>query len=149
VTPQLTIVFGSSVGFLYPLIGARLIDLPLPADTGGVTRGLGLLLALLSLATVGGLLAAQGKNQGPTSAAVTQAESQAIATAASAVFSPVDQMLQVDDSQTGTYVGAELPVGSGVNLVRATATSYCLEADLSGTPVHENGPGGSPAVGSC
>jgi hypothetical protein len=114
-----------------------------------VTRGLGLILALLSLATVGGLLAAQGKNQGPTSTAVTQAESQAVATAASAVFSPVDQVLQVDDSQSGTYVGAELPVGSGVTLARATATSYCLEADLSGTPVYENGPGGAPAVGHC
>jgi hypothetical protein len=106
-------------------------------------------LALLSLATVGGLLAAQGKNQGPTSAAVTQAEAQAVATAASAVFSPVDQVLAVDASQTGTYVGAELPVGSGVTLARATAASYCLEADLSGTAVHENGPGGSPALGHC
>jgi hypothetical protein len=123
--------------------------LPVSADTEGVTRGLGLVLALLSLATVGGLLAAQGKNQGPTSAAVTQAESQAIATAASAVFSPVDQLLAVDVSQTGTYVGAELPVGSGVTLRRATTTSYCLDATLSGTPVHENGPGGSPAAGPC
>jgi hypothetical protein len=110
---------------------------------------MGLILAVLSLATVGGLLAAQGKNQGPASAAVTQAESQAVATAASAVFSPVDQVLQVDDSQTGTYVGAELPVGSGVTLARATATSYCLEADLNGTPVHENGPGGAPTLGRC
>jgi hypothetical protein len=107
------------------------------------------MVALLSLAAMGGLLAAQGKNQGPTSAAVTRAESQAVATAASAVFSPVDQVLQVDDSQTGTYVGAELPPGSGVTLARATATSYCLEADLSGTPVHENGPGGTPDTGRC
>jgi hypothetical protein len=110
---------------------------------------MGLLLTLLSLATVGGVLASQGKNQGPTSAAVSQEESQAIATAASAVFSPVDQLLTVDVSQTGTYVGAELPVGSGVTLTHATATSYCLDAMLSGTPVHENGPGGSPATGPC
>jgi hypothetical protein len=55
----------------------------------------------------------------------------------------------VDVSQTGTYVGAELPVGSGVTLTHATATSYCLDAMLSGTPVHENGPGGSPATGPC
>jgi hypothetical protein len=126
-----------------------LINAPVPADTGFVTRGMGLVLALLSLATVGGLLAVQGKNQGPTSAAVTQAESQAIATAASAIFSPVDQVLQVDDAQAGTYVGAELPVGSGVTLARATSTSYCLEANLSGTPVHESGPGGAPALGPC
>jgi hypothetical protein len=106
-------------------------------------------LALISLAIVGGLMAMQRKNQGPTSAAVTQAESQAVATAASAVFSPVVQILQVDDSQTGTYVGAQLPPGTGVTLTQATATSYCLDANLSGTAVHENGPGGSPALGHC
>jgi hypothetical protein len=114
-----------------------------------VTRGLGLLLAVISLAVTGVLMLQQGSKQGPTSAAATQAESQAIATGAAAVFSPVDQLLQVDLSQAGTYVNAELPVGSGVTLAQATATSYCLEADLSGTVVHENGPGGSPAVGHC
>ncbi len=107
------------------------------------------MLALISLAIVGGLMAMQSKTQGPTSAAVDQAESQATATAASAVFSPVDQVLQVAASQSGTYVGAELPVGSGVTLARATPTSYCLAANLNGTPVYENGPGGSPAVGHC
>lgn len=107
------------------------------------------MLALISLAIVGGLMAMQSKSQGPTSAAVNQAESQAVATAASAVFSPVDQVLQVAASQSGTYVGAELPVGSGVTLARATPTSYCLEANLSGTLVFENGPGGTPAVGHC
>jgi hypothetical protein len=106
-------------------------------------------LVLISLAIGGGLMAVQGKNAGPTSAAVSQAESQAIATAASAVFSPVVQILQVDDSQAGTYVGAQLPPGTGVTLTRATATSYCLDATLSGTPVHEDGPGGAPALGSC
>ena len=107
------------------------------------------MLALISLATVGGLMAMQSKTQGPTTAAVDQAESQAVATAASAVFSPVDQLLQVAASQSGTYVGAELPVGSGVTLARATPTSYCLAATLNGTPAYENGPGGSPAVGHC
>jgi hypothetical protein len=108
-----------------------------------------LVLALISLAIVGGLMAMQGKNQGPNSAAVNRAESQAIATAASAVFSPVAQILQVDDSQSGTYVGAQLPPGTGVTLTQATATSFCLDATLSGTPVHENGPGGAPALGHC
>jgi hypothetical protein len=114
-----------------------------------VTRGLGLILALSSLAIVGVLLMTQGKSQGPSSAKINQAESQAVATGALAVFQPVDQMLQVDASQNGTYAGAQLPVGSGVTLVRATTVSYCLEANLSGTPVFENGPGGTPAVGHC
>jgi hypothetical protein len=119
------------------------------ADWASMTRAIGLLLVVISIAIGGGVTAMQSKTQGPTSAAVDHAESQAVATAASAVFAPVDQALQVAVSQTGTYVGAELPVGAGVTLARATAASYCLEANLSGTEVHEYGPGGSPAAGHC
>jgi hypothetical protein len=108
-----------------------------------------LVLALISLAIVGVLMMAQSKSQGPTPAKINQVESQAVATGALAVFQPVDQMLQVAASQSGTYVGAQLPVGSGVTLTQATTTSYCLDANLSGTPVHEYGPGGSPTVGHC
>ena len=114
-----------------------------------MTRALGLLLVLISLAIGGVVMAAQSKSQGPTSGAVSQVESQAVATAASAVFSPVDQVLQVDAAQTGTYVGAQLPAGSGVTITQASTRSYCLDANLNGTLVHENGPGGSPAAGHC
>jgi hypothetical protein len=124
-------------------------NLPVRADTGRVTRGVGLLLVLISLAVVGGLVAMQSKSQGPTAAAVTQDESQALATAASQTFAQVDQVLQADYAQAGTYVGAQLPVGSGVTVAQATATSYCLETNLAGTLAHENGPGGSPAAGPC
>ena len=91
----------------------------------------------------------QSKREGPTAAAVTQAESQALVTAASANFSQVDQVLQADYAQAGTYVGAQLPAGSGVTLAQATDTSYCLQTNLSGTLVHEVGPGGSPVAGPC
>jgi len=114
-----------------------------------VTRGVGLLLVLISLAAVGGLVALQSKSQGPTAAAVTQAESQALATAASQTFAQVAQVLQADYAQAGTYAGAQLPIGSGVTVAQATATSYCLETSVSGTLVHEVGPGGSPAAGGC
>ena len=104
---------------------------------------------LISLAIVGGLFAMQNKSQGPTAAAVTQDESQALAAAASQTFAQVDQVLQADYAQAGTYVGAQLPVGSGVTVAQATATSYCLETNLTGTLLHENGPGGSPGAGPC
>jgi hypothetical protein len=106
-------------------------------------------LVLLSLAVVGGLVAMQNKAQGPTSAAVTQDEAQALAAAASMNFSQVEQVLQADYAQDGTYVGAQLPVGSGVTVAKATQTSYCLVTNVSGTLVHENGPGGSPVAGPC
>jgi len=104
---------------------------------------------LISLAIVGGLFAMQNKSQGPTAAAVTQDESQALAAAASQTFAQVDQVLQAGYAQAGTYVGAQLPVGSGVTVAQATATSYCLETNLTGTLLHENGPGGSPGAGPC
>jgi hypothetical protein len=114
-----------------------------------VTRGVGLIFALISLAVVGGLFAMSGKNQGPAAPAVTHAESLALVTAAEAAFQPVDQMLQVDYSQTGTYAGAELAVGTGVTVVQASTASYCLQMNVNGTLVHEVGPGGSAAVGPC
>jgi hypothetical protein len=114
-----------------------------------VTRGVGLILALISLAIVGGLMAMQNRSQGPTSAAVTQDESMAVLTAASVSFSQVTEVLQADFGAAGTYVGAQLPLGSGVTLAQATATTYCLQMDANGTLVHEAGPGGAPAVGSC
>lgn len=107
------------------------------------------MFVLISLAITGVLFVTQSRSTGPASPAVTQVESQALATAAAANFAPVDQLLQVDYAQAGTYVGAALPDGSGVVLARATGTSYCLETNLDGTFAHENGPGGSPAAGRC
>jgi hypothetical protein len=104
---------------------------------------------LLSLAVVGGLVAMQSKTQGPTAPAVTQAESQALVAATSQTFAQVAEALQADYLQAGTYVGAELPVGSGVTLVQATAATYCLETNVSGTLVHEDGPSGTPVAGPC
>jgi hypothetical protein len=106
-------------------------------------------LVLISLAVVGALTMMQNKSQGPTSAAVTQDESLALTTAASVSFSQVSQVLQADYAQAGTYVGAQLPLGSGVTLAQATGTSYCLEVNLNGTLEHEVGPGGTPAAGPC
>lgn len=107
------------------------------------------MLALISLAIVGGLMVMQNRTQGPTSVAVKQDESQAVATAASVAFSQVTEALAADYGEAGTYVGAQLPLGSGVTLAQATATTYCLEMNANGTLVHELGPGGSPAVGPC
>jgi hypothetical protein len=108
-----------------------------------------MIVILISLAVGGALFALQSKSEGPTAAAVTQDEAQALATASSAIFSQVTQVLAADYAQAGTYVGAQLPAGSGVTLAQATGTSYCLETSVSGTVVHENGPGGLPADGRC
>jgi hypothetical protein len=120
-----------------------------PADNRGVTRVLGAVVLLLGLAVGAWFFALQSKNEGPSAPAVTQAEAQAVAAAASSNFAQVVQALQGAYAQTGTYVGAQLPAGSGVTLAQATSTSYCLETTLNGTLVHEDGPGGAPALGAC
>jgi Tfp pilus assembly protein PilV len=110
---------------------------------------MGLVLVLISLAVVGALVAMQSKSEGPTAAAVTQQEAQALVAASAQNFAQVGEALQAAYAESGTYVGAQLPVGSGVTLAQATATSYCLETSASGTLVHETGPGGSPVAGRC
>lgn len=110
---------------------------------------MGLLLFVISLAIVGGLFAMQSKSQGPAAPQIQQDESQAIATASTQTFGQVVPVLQADFAQNGTYVGAELPVGSQVTLAQATTTSYCLQSTVNGTIVHESGPGGSPVAGAC
>lgn len=112
-------------------------------------RGVGLLVVLVALAVTGALFMTQGKSQGPTSAAAQQEESLALATAGSAVFSQVDQALAGEFAQNGTYAGAQLPPGSGVVLAQAGPTSYCLNANVNGTVMHETGPGGSAVTGPC
>jgi len=104
---------------------------------------------LIALAVGGWLFAEQSKNEGPTAPAVTQAEAQALVATASANFSQVVPALQGQYAQTGSYAGVQLPAGSGVTLVSASSTSYCLESNVNGSVVHEVGPGGSPATGPC
>ena len=112
-------------------------------------RSLGLPLLLVSLVLGGVLFATQMRSQGPTSPAVTQAETQAQQAVASTNFSAADEMLRADFAENGTYAGAALDPSFGVTLVRADATSYCLQAGSGATTQHEAGPGGTVAPGPC
>ena len=76
---------------------------------------------------------------------VTQADS----TVAGANFASATPALQAWFAENGTYVGATLPPGTGVVLVRADGTGYCLQADVGGTQEHEVGPQGAPQPGPC
>jgi len=62
-------------------------------------------------------------------------------------FQGGDTAMQAFFAQSGTYVSATLPPGTGVVLVRADATSYCLQTPAGDQ--HENGPGGSAQPGAC
>jgi hypothetical protein len=110
-----------------------------------VTRLLGLPALLVALAVGGYLYAQNARSNGPTSPPVQQAITQAQVNVAATNFQGADTAMQAFFAQSGTYVGATLPPGSGVVLVRADATSFCLQS----TTEHENGPGGQAQPGPC
>ncbi len=85
------------------------------------------------------------QSNGPTSASGQQAITQAQSEVAATNFGQADSAMQAFFAQSGTYAGATLPPGTGVVLVRADATSYCLQTGNE----HEDGPGGQPAPGGC
>jgi hypothetical protein len=111
-----------------------------------VTRGIGLISLLVVLGITGALFATQNRTSGP---ALQTATEEAAAAATGVIFQQVTPTLQAAYAQNGTYAGAELPAGSGVTVVRADATGYCLEATVAGAVVHEDGPAGSPVTGPC
>jgi hypothetical protein len=101
---------------------------------------------VLVVALIGIYLYTQdAKSNGPTSPAGQQAVTQAQSSVAAVNFAQADAAMQVYYTQSGTYAGATLPVGTGVVLARADAYSYCLQAGDE----HENGPSGQPQPGAC
>jgi hypothetical protein len=109
-----------------------------------MTRSLGLLMVLVSLAVGGYLFAQQSKTVAPDAQA-QQAETQAAVAASATNFASAGPTLQLWFQDNGTYAGATLPPSFGVVVARADASSYCLEAG----GMHEVGPGGSPEPGPC
>ena len=110
-----------------------------------MTRGLALPLLLISLAVGAFLFVQNTQTSGPTSSVAQQAETQAQVDVAATNFDGVVPVLQAWYAENATYAGATLPPGSGVVLVRADTSSYCLQ---SGTE-HLDGPGGVVQPGPC
>jgi hypothetical protein len=115
-----------------------------------MARTVGLTVLLVSLVIGGDLFMQQSKTSGPTASAVTQEEAQAQGAVAATNFQGMTSVLQGWYASNGTYAGATLPPGSGVVLVRADATSYCLQTVGSSTAtMHEAGPNGTAQPGAC
>ena len=85
------------------------------------------------------------ESNGPTSPAGQQEISQAHSATAGLNFNQAVPGLQAYYDENHTYVGATLPLGSGVTLAMAGPTSYCLQDGNE----HELGPGGTPLPGPC
>lgn len=102
--------------------------------------------AVLVVALLGVYLYTQdAKSNGPASTAGQQAITQAQSAVAATNFGQAAAAMQAVYTQSGTYAGATLPAGAGVVLIRADATTYCIQAGDE----HEDGPGGQPQPGGC
>jgi len=70
-----------------------------------------------------------------------------LSTTTGAAFTGAAASLDAQRTATGSYAGARL--AGGMTLVRADATSYCVQTQVGTLVEHEAGPGGSPATGPC
>lgn len=110
-----------------------------------MTRLVGIPSLLVALVIGGYLMTKQMRSSGPSSPPVQQVVTQAQTAVAATNFSQADASMAAFLTQNGTYAGATLPPGSGVVLVSATPTTYCLQAGDE----HEDGPGGTVQPGAC
>jgi hypothetical protein len=104
---------------------------------------------LVTLVIGGILLASQLRANGPTAPAVTRAETQAQNDVAGINFAGADNAMRASFALNGTYAGATLDPSFMVTLVRADATSYCLQTTAGSAVEHEVGPNGTPQPGPC
>jgi len=114
-----------------------------------MSRGFGLVVLICSMAIVAVLMALNASQNGPTSKSAKMTESQATAAVSSLNFTQAGTELEAFHAENGTYAGAGLPASFGVTLVRADATSYCLQAGIGGAAQHFTGPAGPLAAGPC
>lgn len=112
-----------------------------------MARGISLLSLLATLLVVGWLLTAQNGHS-PTRSQAAQAVDQAQQAAAGLTFQQAETQLEQFHALNGTYAGASLD-GFGATLVRADASSYCLQTGSDAAVSHLAGPGGAAASGPC
>ena len=112
-----------------------------------MTRSLGLVSLLLTLAVGGYLVSQQLKATGPSSPTASDAIAEAGSEVGTLNLQQAALALEQFRAASGTYAGAQLD-GFGVILRRADAGSYCVETTR--VPVsHVAGPGATPATGPC
>ena len=114
-----------------------------------MTRSFGLVAMVCSLAVVAILTAMNMRQNGPSSEAARDAQSQATAALGTINFTQAGTELAAFHAENGTYAGAVLPSSFGVTLVRADAMSYCLQSALGASTQHFAGPAGPAAPGPC
>jgi hypothetical protein len=52
-------------------------------------------------------------------------------------------------AETGSYAGVDLGGFTGVSLMRADVSAYCIQLTYQGVAYHREGPNGASTVGAC
>lgn len=120
-----------------------------PADIRHVSRTLGFAGLLVAIAIGAYLFAFQAKQQTLAASKPASAAENAAAVLDPARFQQAVTRLEAYRLQSGTYAGLRLPASSGVVLVRADSSSYCLQTKSGAKLRHQVGPGGALLPGAC
>ena len=112
-----------------------------------MARGLTFISLLVALGVAGFIMNGQLKSS-PSGQSAQQDIEKAKQTAAGVAFEQAGVALEQTHALNGTYAGTSL-AGFGVRLVRADASTYCIESGSGPTLMHLAGPGGAPAAGGC
>lgn len=107
-----------------------------------MARALGTVSILVTLVVVGWMLTAQ--QSGASKQQQTREVAQAQVAANGVAFEQAQAQLEQQHALNGTYAGTSL-AGFGVTLVRADASTYCIQ----NAAAHLDGPGGVAAAGPC
>ncbi len=84
---------------------------------------------------------------GGGSTGVSKDVSSLLSTTLNAPFTGAEASLDAQRNATGSYAGA--PLQAPITLVRADATSYCIQLDQGAVVQHVVGPGGTAQPGTC
>ena len=116
-----------------------------------MTRGLGLISLLVSLAICGMLYSSQLKGTGskPSSPQQNRVVQEANSAAAGMAAMQAEHELAAYQAEHGTFVGAAVTDISGVTVLHAEATAFCLQIASNGGLLYDAGPGGTPSGTRC
>ncbi len=116
-----------------------------------MTRGLGLISLLVSLAICGMLYSSQlqGSGSKPSSPQQNRVVHEANSAAAGMAAMQAEHELAAYQAEHGTFVGAAVTDISGVTVLHAEATAFCLQIASNGGLLYDAGPGGTPSGTRC
>ena len=121
------------------------------ADDPKMTRSFGLVSLVVSLVVSLMLFSSQltGGGSKPASPKQNPVVQQASSVAADAAAMQAEHELAAYQADRGTFVGATVTDISGVAVLHAEPTTFCLQITSTGGILYDAGPGGTPGAQRC